>query len=152
MTESTLLAAMKTETLSAKPVGNGANWENLLELWNDRIQKSANSLSRSCHRFRTINVNHTQTSTPPFPLPCQDQSACVLLLITLTFNHPSLLSLLDNTLSSHAPRAPHPALSSLLPLLLDVSTRMESRTQQKLESEENQLDEQSSLADRSPSA
>lgn len=39
VTESTLLAAMKTETLSAKPTETESNWTNLLELWNDRIQK-----------------------------------------------------------------------------------------------------------------
>ena len=41
VTESTLLAAMKTETLSAKPTEEESNWTNLLELWNDRIQKYA---------------------------------------------------------------------------------------------------------------
>lgn len=151
MTESTLLAAMKTETLSAKPTEEESNWTNLLELWNDRIQKYAR-FRVFLTRFRTINVNHTQTSTPPFPLPCQDQSACLLLLITLTFNHPSLLNLLDNTLSFHMPHKSHPALTSLLPLLLDISTRMESKTQHKRESEENQLDEQTNLPERSPSA
>ena len=143
---------MKTETLSAKPTEKESNWTNLLELWNDRIQKYARFRVFSLTRFRTINVNHTQTSTPPFPLPCQDQSACLLLLITLTFNHPSLLNLLDNTLSFHMPHKPHPALTSLLPLLLDISTRMESKTQHKRESEENQLDEQTNLPERSPSA
>ena len=50
------------------------------------------------------------------------------------------------------PHKSHPALTSLLPLLLDISTRMESKTQHKRESEENQLDEQTNLPERSPSA
>ena len=136
---------MKTETTSPPSNQDGTNWENLLELWNDRIQKYRTLFDSIPTRFRTINVNHTQTSSFPFPLHPQDQSACLLLLITLTFNHPSLLNLLDNTLYCHMPRTLHPALTALLPLLLDVSTRMETKTQLKHESEENQVDELGSV-------
>ena len=116
------------------------SWESLLLLWNDRLQKYITDCILKC-RIRTILVNHKQSSTTPFHLEYDDQSSCLLLLIILSSTHPSLLALLDNSLYCHVPQHSHPLLASLLPTLLEVSTRMDKKKQKVRESEENQTDE-----------